>query len=162
MSSPLSSPRAAVFVVALLLGAALGVAVGWAALVLLALPHPVAAAAGIAVQTGVQAATTRVLFRVLRGSAAAHAAYALAGWGIAVALVAGGASAFATQAAVALTVLPAGAACCVGYTISARRREDAVRARGREALELEAFRATGRPAIVARPTPVGHAVAPGD
>jgi hypothetical protein len=162
MPSPLSSPRTAVLAVALLLGAALGVVVGWAALVLLAAPHAAAAAAGVAVQTAAQAATTRVLFRVLRGSAAAHAAYALAGWGIVVALVAGGASAFASQAAVALTVLPAGAAACVGYTVSARRREDAVRARGREALELEAFRATGRPAIGARPTPVAHAVARGD
>jgi hypothetical protein len=162
MSSPLSSARTAFFVVALLLGGALGVVVGWAALVPLAAPHAVAAAAGIAAQTAVQAATTRVLLRALRGSAAAHAAYALAGWGIAVALVALGASAFATQAAVALTVLPAGAACCVGYAVSARRREDVVRARGRAALELEAFRATGRPAIGARRTPVGHAVVPGD
>lgn len=162
MTATLSSSRAAVFVVALLLGAALGVLVGWAAFVLLALPHPVAAAAGIAAQTGVQAATTRVLFRVLRGSAAAHAAYALTGWGIAVALVAAGASAFSTQAAVALTVLPAGAACCVGYTISSRRRADAVRAAGREALEFEAIRATGRPPVGVRPIPVGHAANRGE
>lgn len=150
MPAPLTAPRAAAFAVALLLAAALGVAGAWCASVLLAAPHPVAAAVGVALQLAAQAATTRVLFRVGRGSAAAHAAYALAAWGIACALVAAGASAFSTQAAVALTAMPAGAACCVAWAVSARRRAEVVRLRGREALEREALLVTGRPAIGAR------------
>lgn len=138
MSRPLSSPRLAATAASLLAAALCACAVFWVAFVLLALPEPVAVALGLGVQVVLQVLVARALLGVGRRLLPAHLAYAFASWTGACVLIVAGAPASSALGTVALTAMPAGAVLCGLWAAAAPRRADAVRDRGRRALDAEA------------------------